>query len=558
VLGIGHDITARKLAEDALRASEERYRVIFQTNIDFITINRLSDGMFVDVNQAYLDAVGYAHAEIIGRTALELNIWVDPLDRQLFADVLQRESRILNFETRFRRKDGQVMWGLMSAALLELDGVACIHSVIRDVTAQKAAEAELAQHRHHLEELVASRTADLDLANRSLTLAKDAAEAANLAKSAFLANMSHEIRTPMNAILGMANILRRGGVTPLQAERLDKIDAASQHLLGTINNVLDLSKIEAGKFIIEEVPISIASLMANIRSILAERVHARGLSLHLESDVFPAGLYGDPTRLQQAVLNYAANAIKFTEHGSVTLRAILLDENANSVRVRFEVEDSGIGIAPETLPRLFCAFEQADNSTTRKYGGTGLGLAITRRLAELMGGEVGVHSTPGLGSTFWITVRLGRQGVVDEIDPVAAGGDAEQSIRTRFRDTRVLLVDDEPVNLAVARFLLEEAGLRVATAEDGLQAVRLARQAPYALILMDMQMPKLDGLQASRQIRGIPGYRATPILAMTANAFAEDKARCLDAGMDDFLIKPIDPDRLFSVLLGWLEKQALG
>jgi two-component system sensor histidine kinase/response regulator len=555
-VGFSRNIDDRKRIEEALRVSEERYRVVFQTNLDFITINRLSDGMFVDANQAYLDAEGYAYDEIIGRTALELNIWADPLDRKFFADVLQRESRILNYVTRFRRKSGDYIWGLMSATLLELDGVQCIHSVIRDITEQKAAEAELAQHRHHLEKLVSSRTAALDEANRSLTLAKDSAEAANLAKSAFLANMSHEIRTPMNAILGMANILRRGGVTPLQAERLDKIDAASQHLLATINNILDLSKIEAGKFIIERLPISVASLLGNIRSILAERAQAKGLLLDVECGAFPAGLRGDPTRLQQAVINYAANAIKFTEKGTVSLRAFVIDENDTSILLRFEVEDSGIGIPPETLPRLFSAFEQADNSTTRKYGGSGLGLAITRRLAELMGGEVGVDSTPGVGSTFWITARLGKPGLAEPLDSPATGRDAEQQLQRRFRDTRVLLVDDEPVNLAITQFLLEEAGLRVDTAEDGQQALNLARQTRYALILMDMQMPRLDGLKATRQVREIPGYQTTPILAMTANAFADDKARCLDAGMNDFLIKPTDPDRLFSVLLGWLEKTA--
>jgi len=425
--------------------------------------------------------------------------------------------------------------------------------VSADTTARKTAEAELDQHRHHLEELVKQRTAEL-------SLAKEAAETANIAKSAFLANMSHEIRTPMNAILGMANLLRRGGVTPVQADRLDKIDLASKHLLNTINDILDISKIEAGKFVIEEAPVTIASLLSNVYSILAERAKAKGLHLNIEAANFPLNVHGDSTRVQQALLNYATNAIKFTESGgSVNLRAILQEDNAKSVLVRFEVQDTGIGIPPETMPRLFSAFEQADNSTTRKYGGTGLGLAITRRLAELMGGAVGFQSTPGVGSTFWFSVRLKKTEGLAEVTPSPSitNADAEKIIRERYSGTRLLLVDDEPVNLLVSQFLFEESGLVVGTAEDGVQAIQKARETSYALILMDMQMPNLNGLEATQQIRELPGYRETPILAMTANAFAEDRAQCLAAGMNDFIVKPIAPDKIFSILLAWLEKKSV-
>jgi CheY-like chemotaxis protein len=260
-------------------------------------------------------------------------------------------------------------------------------------------------------------------------------------------------------------------------------------------------------------------------------------------------------RLRQALLNYANNAIKFTEQGAVSLRAIRLEEDSESALVRFEVQDSGIGIEPEALPRLFTAFEQADNSTTRKYGGTGLGLAITRRLAELMGGTVGVDSTPGTGSTFWFTARLKKK--EDQVNqPLAEHDDtiAEALLRRKHQGSRILLADDEPVNLFVTQSLLEDAGLLVDTAEDGLAAVRLASENVYALILMDMQMPELNGLDATRQIRELVAYRETPILAMTANAFAEDKARCFDAGMNDFLVKPFDPHVLFAALLRWLQK----
>ena len=384
---------------------------------------------------------------------------------------------------------------------------------------------------------------------------RQAAEAASRAKSAFLANMSHEIRTPMNGILGMANILRREGVTPRQAERLDKIDTAAQHLLSIINDILDLSKIEAGKFVLEEAPVAIDSLLSNVSSILSERARAKNIRLLIKSESALPKLTGDNTRLQQALLNYAPNAIKFTEQGSVTVRAIKLEETAQSVRVRFEVEDTGIGIPPEAMSRLFSAFEQADNSITRKYGGTGLGLVITRRLAELMGGDAGAESTPGVGSTFWFTVRLKKDEEQGYVAQQAAGADAEKLIRQRYRGSCVLIVDDEPVNREVARMLLEDTGLQIDTAEDGEEAVSMVQKTSYAAILMDMQMPNVNGLEATRQIREIPGYGDIPVIAMTANAFAEDKVRCFEAGMNDFLVKPFDPDSLFATLLRSLDRR---
>ena len=460
----------------------------------------------------------------------------------------RRDGQVRRQEDWFFRQDGAGFpVQIVTAPLFEDGEIAGAVTAFQDITERKRTEQELDHYRHHLEELVLSRTADL-------AEAKDAAEAANRAKSVFLANMSHEIRTPMNAIIGLTHLLRQAGPTPEQADRLDKINDAAQHLLRILNDILDLSKIEAGQLTLEETEFSLGRVMEHTLSLLAERAAAKDLRLALAvaADA-PARLRGDPLRLGQILLNFVSNAIKFSERGQITLRARLEAEDDQSVLLRLEVEDQGIGLTLEQQARLFQAFVQADDSTTRKYGGTGLGLVIAKRLANLMGGEVGVESQNGVGSTFWLTARLGRATESPaHAEAVDAGLAADRLLAQRRRGARLLLAEDDPINQEVAVELLRAVGLTVDVADNGQIAVEKVRAGAYALVLMDVQMPVMDGLAATQAIRQLPSAAALPILAMTASAFDTDRQRCLDAGMNDYVRKPVEPNQLYTTLLRWL------
>jgi two-component system, sensor histidine kinase and response regulator len=483
------------------------------------------------VNRAGHANWGKRREDFIGRTSKEIfgQDFIGPNERYSAA-ALRGEPQDFEREERTPTGEKVVMW-LHYEPDIRDGQVVGFFSLATDVTRTRVAERQLRE------------------INEQLLLALDRAEAGSRAKSMFLSNMSHEIRTPMNAIIGLTHLLRGDIVEPAQSERLGKVADAADHLLRIINDILDLAKIESSQLRLEATDFSLEDVLARATSLVADEARAKGLELVMAAEPVPDRLHGDPTRLVQALLNLLGNAIKFTDRGRVTLSVALLSSEPPQVMLRFEVRDTGIGIEPAQLETLFTPFQQADNSTTRRFGGTGLGLAITKRIAEVMGGVAGADSTPGVGSRFWFTARLTAAAPVAAAPAQAAPQAAAQP---RWPRARVLLAEDNRVNRELAVELLRTAAIVPDVAVDGVEAVRMARTNAYDLVLMDVQMPGLDGLQATRELRRSARVPDVPIIALTASAFAEDREACLAAGMNDHIAKPIDPLVLYRALQRWM------
>jgi PAS domain S-box-containing protein len=549
---LGHclDINDRVEAEQSLRKLSQ---AVAQSPESIIITDRNS--VIEYVNAACLESTGYSEAELIGQNPRIFNS--GQTAREVYTRLWETLSQGKPWAGQFcnQRKDGQIFYEHVRIAPIRDAAGEVTHyvSVKEDITEKMRVAQELDAYREHLEEMVANRTVEL-------AHAKDAAEAANVAKSAFLANMSHEIRTPMNGVMMLTHLLMQTPLNPNQQDKLGKVVGCAEHLLSVINNILDISKIEAGKLSLEVSQFSLREISGRALAMMQAKAAEKGLKLRVLIDpVLPALVNGDATRVSQALLNYLGNALKFTEQGEIILQLEQLAIEGKKVKVRFSVSDTGIGIDQEAMGRLFQNFEQADNSTTRKFGGSGLGLSITRHLAKMMGGETGAQSEPKIGSKFWFTATFE---CVQAMAASNATGFAPSAalppdalLARDFKGTRVLVCEDNPINQEIIAELLKDVGFVVDVADNGAVGIGMAGQNTYRLILMDMQMPVVDGLEATRELRRMPDYVNTPIVAMTANAFEADREACLLAGMDQFVTKPVNPDALFELLYGLLNRR---
>ncbi len=535
LLGVFVDLTERKQAESTLRESEERFRLAFESANTGMCLVDLQ-GRLLQVNDRMCAIFGYSQQELEGMSVNDLAYPDDlALSPEFIDHAVHGNGDSATFEKRYRHRQGHVIHGQVASSLVrDAQGRPLYFiSQVQDITERKQHEQALRQAR-----------AD--------------AEAANRAKSEFLANMSHEIRTPLNVVLGLAQVLARAPLSPDQHEMVERIQTAGESLLVILNDILDLSKIEAGQLILDPHPFDLAVLLDRLDGLLRQAAEDKGLGFDIAAPNRPLGpLLGDVSRLEQVLINLLGNAIKFTEQGEIGLAVEVLHQDATAVRLRFTVRDTGIGIAPEALGHLFTPFTQADVGITRRFGGTGLGLSISQRLVALMGGEIGVTSQLGQGSRFWCELPFACT-VEMAIAPSTARPEGAGALAgPRLSGAHLLVVDDSALNLDLVERALALEGATATLAADGQQAVQIlhARPRDFAAVLMDVRMPVMDGLTATRLIRDELGLTELPIIALTAGVLPDQQKAAHAAGVNAVLPKPLELERLTAALLTWIKPQ---
>ena len=537
---------------------DSRFRELFDHVSDVVWIQDLA-GNILETNEIGYKTLGYTREELL---ALKVEDICGPDDPALVSITLQEQGQAV-YRTSRRHKLGLKIPFEVKANQIVYKDAPCILTVARDITTIREAEEVIRRQNLILEDMVDQRTAALSAAMVDLENARQAAESANLAKSQFLANMSHEIRTPINGVLGAIDLLLNSDITDKQRRLLENARDSGNILLVLINDILDLSRIEASEMVLEKIPFHLSALVEEVVHLLAREAQAKGLAIACR--IFPGTPFrvqGDPVRLRQILLNLSSNAIKFTHTGHIAVGVRCVQEQADTATIRVEVQDTGIGIAPEVQSVIFEPFRQGDGSMTRKFGGSGLGLAIVKHLVTLMGGEIGVDSQPGLGSTFWFSIPFLKDSRVAPDSVVLKDGDrhnlpvAAAQKRTFAAAARILLAEDNLVNQEIASAMLTHMGCLVDVVSDGVQALEALTREHYDLVFMDCQMPELDGYEATKAIRagesGAAGPSRLPIIALTAHAMAGDRELCLAAGMDDYLAKPFNLEQLREILDKWL------